>query len=113
MIISFLLLPVVMFACTMFFLSVGTIMLQVAINEKCCKITSHKFIRANFVVKFLIVLLNIVEGCISLSLAAAGSVILVGVTIIPAYIYQFYKIFKIIHLWSFKSYDRKRREIQS
>eukprot|EP00347_Sterkiella_histriomuscorum_P000263 403376551 len=107
MIINFLLLPLTMTLTTMFFIGVALFMGQFKLNESFCGISASRFKRANIAVKLLIILLNIVEAGITLPLVVGISVALVGLVIVPAYIFQFYKIVKIILLWSCKTNDKK------
>jgi hypothetical protein len=75
------------------------------INKKTLKVQFKK----NFVIKFIVILLYIVEIVISLGVSAVISALLIAITIIPAYIWQFFRLFKIIFYWKSKSFEKKQK----
>ncbi|CDW84403.1 ibr domain containing protein [Stylonychia lemnae] len=111
MILNFLFLPLVMLVLTLFFIGIGGFYTQFSINKTCCSITKYSFRSTNCFFKLLIVLFNVVEATLTISIIVVISVFLLAISIVPAYVFQFYKIIKIISLWIFKTNDRKNLDI--
>ena len=109
MIINFIFLPVTMFLLTAFLFSVAAFFAVAGIAEGCCKITKYSFDQANCCKKMMIILLFFLLLCIFEPIALGVAAALTALAIVPAYIFQIYKIFKIILLWGFKSNDQKKQ----
>lgn len=103
-ILNFLLLPLTMFLFTAILFSIGAFIM---VHEGCCRRMPQKFRSGGIITKLLIIILYLVLFCILEPLAIAASAALTALVIIPAYIFQFYKIVKIIIFWGCKNSDKR------
>lgn len=113
MFINFLLLPLTIFLLTLFFFGMSLFLGFFLLNEKFImkKRVDVYFRQASWYLgKPLVIILLIVELSIALSLALAATVIMTVLVIGPAYIFQLFKLFKIIFLWCCKTNDKKEKK---
>lgn len=106
MILNFLLLPLTMLLFTFLMFCILGIVFIFELNHS-LDYGKRRLKNTNFIMKFLIVLMYLVEIIVVIAGSAGLAVILAGIAIIPAYFVQLYKIFKIINLWLCKSNDKK------
>ena len=86
-ILNLLFLPLVMFLTTLIFFSVAITVGIASLNEKCCGLSKYKLEQLNCICWIPVGIFFALELAIALPLAIGVSVLLVGLVIVPAYIF--------------------------
>jgi len=66
------------------------------------------FFSNNYLYKAIAVLIIIISVLLATIISVALGAVVTAVTIVPAYIYNFYRTYKIFSYWKGKSFDKKK-----